>query len=142
MTTTVESNPSPMLMMIKNKYPENEYPPNLGMPWYAGENIVLLRELSSNMSLEEIAKRHGRTIGGIRARINRISLEMYKSKKPISEIIEITKIRKSTMNNIIRKSENTENQKKTKKILLNEINELKEKVSLLERKIAEQNTDN
>ena len=44
-------------------------PPNAGNPWTEMEEDKLLDEFDSNMPLAEIAKEHGRTKGGIEARL-------------------------------------------------------------------------
>ncbi len=45
--------------------------PNVGKPWSADEDKQLLAAFDSGQSLAEIATTHGRTLGGIRARLEK-----------------------------------------------------------------------
>ena len=83
---------SAMLKMVKAKNPSGEYPSALGQKWTIEEEEQLLSELTQNLDIENIAKNHSRTIGGIRARINEIIYKMHTNKISTDEIISKTNL--------------------------------------------------
>jgi hypothetical protein len=58
---------------------DKEVPPNAGKPWTEHEDELLLNAYLERKSISEMAKAHGRTIGAINSRLNRI----------VDEVIEI-----------------------------------------------------
>ena len=65
-------------------------PDNRGKKWSKVEETELLQHIENNISIDEIANLHKRTISGIRCRINDIAYNMYLSNGNIDEIKEIT----------------------------------------------------
>ncbi len=63
-----------------------KYPASHGFRWSDNEELILLDELSNNISINDIAINHNRTMGGIKARIKEISLKMYNNGISIEEI--------------------------------------------------------
>ena len=47
-------------------------PPNAGAPWSFEEETELIQGFEQGLSLAELAKKHGRTIGAIRARLIKV----------------------------------------------------------------------
>lgn len=51
-------------------------PPRAGQPWTTSEDVQLLTLCDGRHAVEEIAEIHGRTVAGIRARIERHGLSL------------------------------------------------------------------
>jgi hypothetical protein len=47
-------------------------PANFGKPWTEGEDFALTGEFDAGMPLQEIARKHARTIGSIRLRLEKL----------------------------------------------------------------------
>lgn len=71
---------------------ENRPSNNIGQRWTDEEEILLLDELSKNMSIESIAQNHGRLTGGINARRKGIAYKLHNDGIPMEEIITKTKL--------------------------------------------------
>ena len=56
----------------KSEARKKQLPPNAGSPWSSEEEERLIKGFEEGLSLAELAKRHGRTIGAIRARLVKI----------------------------------------------------------------------
>jgi plasmid maintenance system antidote protein VapI len=80
-------------------YPNREG--NFGKRWTNNEETQLLQELEDCIHINEIAKRHNRSIGGITCRIELIAENMYKLKVSIEEIVRKTKLSEYQINHII-----------------------------------------
>jgi len=133
-----------MLKILKNKYPDKEFPSNIGKTWTEEEDALLLEELSNNIDIESIANAHNRTIGGINARRGVIAYKLYSNNISMEEIIVKTKLDEYKIIEIINKREIIDNKKsqnnitKNKPILIeSEIYEIKNDIKELKNTIKE-----
>jgi 5-methylcytosine-specific restriction endonuclease McrA len=94
-----------MLKNIKAKYPERNYPSALGERWSKEEDQNLLNEVKENLDVKTIANNHNRTIGGIKARIEKIAYDMHKNNANIDDIIISTKLTEKQILEIVRKKQ-------------------------------------
>ena len=81
-----------MLQQLKMKNKENkekDYPSRLGQPWLLEEHNQLIEELQNQKSIREIAEKHNRTEGGIKARIKLIIKQFHEKGKTAQEISDI-----------------------------------------------------
>jgi hypothetical protein len=109
------------------------YLTNIGKKWTDEEELQLLDELSNNLDIEHIAKKHKRTIGGINSRRNEIAYKMYVKKISLEEIIQKTKLDIDSITQIIDKRKepkqlNNSNPEKSEndiKAIKNDIKEIK-----------------
>lgn len=81
---------------------KNEKLCNIGNKWTQLEEMLLIDELSENISIDEIAKNHGRTVGGIKSRCKDIAYKLYRQNKPIEEITTTTKLSETDIINHIK----------------------------------------
>ena len=81
-------------------------PTQKGVKWTEIEQNELLQELQNNLTVEEIAYRHKRTIGAINMRRNQIAAKMYSNNTTIDIIKNITKLKDYQINYIIKIKEN------------------------------------
>lgn len=100
-----------MLNNLKEKYPDREYPKNLGKRWTPDEELSLMHELKNDIDVNEISDIHQRTIGGITSRIKLIAYNMYKKNININEILQNTKLEENELTEYINKKEQTINKK-------------------------------
>src|SRR5215831_6636905 len=56
---------------LKSASPRNPAIGNAGKPWSADEDRQLLAAFDAGRSLDELAQAHGRTLGGVRARLEK-----------------------------------------------------------------------
>ena len=101
MTETMSS----MAKMVKSMYPDKVLPSNFGERWTTDEENLLLDELEKNIEVNEIAKSHNRTIGGIRGRQQTIAYEMHRDGRTEEDIERITKISIEQLHEIIAKKD-------------------------------------
>ena len=78
-----------MLQQLKMKNKEKDYPSRLGQPWLIEEHNQLIEELQSQESIREIAEKHNRTEGGIKARFKLIIKQFHEKGKTAQEISDI-----------------------------------------------------
>jgi hypothetical protein len=122
--------------MVKIKNPDQEYPSNMGQKWSDEEETLLLEELSKNIDVETISKKHGRTVGGIHSRCREIAYKMYLKNVSMEEIIKQTKLDEESIMQAIkrRKHNNTQEIKQPKQT--NNTQKIKQPTSI-EHDIAE-----
>lgn len=94
----MESN---MLKNLKSKYPNNEYPCNVGQKWTDDEENILLNQLNKNISIDTIAKTHNRTTKAITARCESIVYKLFLNGISMDEIREKTHFNEDKINYII-----------------------------------------
>lgn len=75
-----------------NKLRTNPETKNSGKRWNDEEDILLLQELANNTSLQEIAKTHHRTEGGIKSRISIKAVTDYENGVELETIYERYKL--------------------------------------------------
>lgn len=103
--------------MVSVSNEDTEYPSNMGQKWSDEEEMLLLDELNTNIDIEIIAQKHGRTIGGINSRRREIAYKMYLKNVSIEEIIRQTKLDNNSIEETIKKRQNNKSKKiKTKEI--------------------------
>jgi predicted RND superfamily exporter protein len=107
---------SSMMRMIKLQNPGKEYPSNLGQKWTNEEENIMLEELNKNLDIDTIAQNHGRTVGGIKARVKLFAYEMYLKNISIEEIAEKTKLNETSIKEIIDFKKNYNKNKQTEKV--------------------------
>lgn len=74
-----------------NQENPDKYPGRMGQPWKPEEVDKLLTSIREKKSLEDIAKDHQRTEGGINAELRKLAYEYHiKSKKQMEEISVLT----------------------------------------------------
>jgi hypothetical protein len=89
--------------MVKIKNPDQEYPSNMGQKWSDEEETLLLEELSKNIDVEKIAKKHGRTVRGIHSRCREIAYKMYLKNVSMEEITKQTKLDEESIRETIKR---------------------------------------
>ena len=66
-------------------------PLNKGKPWGNDEVVQLLKEVQKKVSIDDIALRHKRTVGGIHSRLREIAADYYfNDERPMEQIIKYT----------------------------------------------------
>jgi predicted DNA-binding protein YlxM (UPF0122 family) len=68
----------------------DKYPSRLGAPWDTTECNKLLNSIKMGKSIDDIAKEHGRTNGGIQARLRYLANEYYNKDYDFDDIEELT----------------------------------------------------
>ena len=81
----------------------DKYPSRLGAPWDDDEQKQLLKSIAKGMSINDIAKEHDRTVGGIRARLRHIAVEYYNKDYSIDDIEQLTGLEKDIIGKDIAK---------------------------------------
>ena len=93
----------------------SKYPSRLGAPWKDEELIQLLTSVKNKESFQEIAKKHERTLGGIRSKLRQLAAEYYTNDdKSIEEIKVITGLDKESIIDAIQKRAWADSQKEKK----------------------------
>ena len=136
----MESN---MLIWLKSKNPDKEYPSRTGERWSDKEDTLLLEELSKNIDIQVIAQCHNRTTGGINSRRYEIAKKLYNNNISMEEIIFKTKLNEDQIIETIKKRQN--NPKKCKSVIIekktfsieSEISEMKNEIKDLKNTIKE-----
>jgi len=112
----------------------------MGKRWHEEETIKLLKSIQMKKSIEEIAKEHDRTIGGINSHIEKMATDYhFNDKRSIEEIEKFTGLTKEEIEFAIKKREYKDAAKKLsepkvvekKKIIEEELPTMLEVVSLL-----------
>jgi hypothetical protein len=112
----------------------------MGKRWNEEETIKLLKSIQKKKSIEEIAKEHDRTIGGINSHIEKMATDYhFNDKRSIEEIEKFTGLTKEEIEFAIKKREYKDAAKKLsepkvvekKKIIEEELPTMLEVVSLL-----------
>jgi hypothetical protein len=82
----------------------SKYPARLGQPWDDEENAKLLKSIQKNKSIEEIAKEHERTPGGINSQLRVIAADYhYNNNLPLAEIQKFTRLTQKVIEHAINK---------------------------------------
>lgn len=99
----------------KIKHPDEEVPDNFGKKWLNEEEETFLEELSQeDYDLKEIARTHGRSVGGIKARQQVVAYRLHTQNTSIDEIMRITRLEEEAINETIERFNNREIAKKEK----------------------------
>ena len=92
----------------------SKYPSRMGQPWNDDELGKLLRSIQKKKTVEEIAKEHERTVGGIHSRINTLAVDYhYNDKRSTEEIQQYTGLTKQQIASAIARHEIKQAIKKT-----------------------------
>ena len=97
---------------------------NMGKPWKEDELRELLKEIEGKTSIEDIAKIHKRTVGGINSRLKDIAANYFiNESKQINEIVILTGLSKDEIIDAINRRENKDEkkQKKNKSVPANSV---------------------
>ena len=87
---------------------------NMGTPWREPEVSALLKEIKDGITIQHIAKSHKRTEGGIRSRLREIAYDKYKDKMSINDIVELTRLSKDDVIDVINRREYADDKKAEK----------------------------
>jgi hypothetical protein len=87
---------------------------NMGKPWREPEVTTLLKEIKDGITIQEIAKSHKRTNGGIISRLCTIAYSKYKGQMSITDIMELTRLSKDQVIEAINKHEYADDKKAEK----------------------------
>jgi len=87
---------------------------NMGTPWREPEVSALLKEIKDGITIQHIAKSHKRTEGGIRSRLREIAYDKYKDKMSINDIVELTRLSKDDVIDVINRREYADEKKAEK----------------------------
>ena len=87
---------------------------NMGKPWREPEVTALLKEIKDGITIQEIAKSHKRTEGGIRSRLREIAYDKYKEQMSINDIMELTRLSKDDVIDTITRREYADEKKAEK----------------------------
>lgn len=91
----------------------SKHPSRIGQPWKDEEIEKLLRNIQKKKTMEEIAKEHERTIGGIYSRIREIAADYhFNDNRPIEEIQKYTGLTKEEIEDAIKRRKFNEALKK------------------------------
>lgn len=100
----------------------SKYPYRLGAPWKDEELIQLLTSVKNKESIQEIAKKHSRTEGGIISRLRVLAAEYYTNDdKSIEEIKVITGLDKDSIIDAIQRRELADRRKENRQAQKQEI---------------------
>ena len=117
----------------------SKYPSRLGAAWKDEELIQLLTSVKNKESIQEIAKKHSRTEGGIISRLRLLAAEYYTNDdKTIEEIKVITGLDKESIIDAIQKKEWADLQKEKKVAQKNELQRLEAEPKV--KKVVQLNT--
>lgn len=84
----------------------SKYPSRMGQPWKEDEIVKLLTSIQKKKSIEEIAKEHGRTEGGINSYITKLAVDYHlNDKRSMEEIQRFTGLTKEQIEDAIKKRE-------------------------------------
>ena len=83
------------------KLKENPITENIGKRWSDNEINTLINEIKNNISLDDIALNHKRTIGSINSRLLNIGYLLLDKKLEIIEICKITEMSIELIKNYI-----------------------------------------
>lgn len=86
----------------------------MGTPWREPEVSTLLKEIKDGIRIQEIAKSHKRTEGGIRSRLREIAYDKYKEQMSINDIMELTRLSKDDVIDTITRREYADEKKAEK----------------------------
>ena len=84
----------------------SKYPSRMGQPWKDDEVVKLLTSIQKKKSIDDIAKEHERTKGGIRAHIRQLAADYhFNNEMPIEEIQKYTGLSKEDIEDVIKRRE-------------------------------------
>ncbi len=111
-----------------------KYPASHGFRWSDNEELILLDELSNNISINDIAINHNRTMGGIKARIKEISLKMYNNGISIEEISKKTFLSHNQILNFAKTKKESEKKQNKESSDFNMV-QIKDEINLISKNI-------
>lgn len=115
--------------MVKTE--PSKYPARMGQKWEEDEELKLLTLVRQKKTVDDIAKEHERTPGGIYSHLRVLAAEYwYGDKLPIEEIARITGLTHSQIEDAIKKRTPLKEKKNTIKPI-EKPSEMKELISLL-----------
>jgi len=68
----------------------SKYPSRMGKAWRDEEVQQLLNSIQQKKSIEDIAKEHERTVGGIQSRLRELAAAYFNDKRPMKDIMRFT----------------------------------------------------
>ena len=119
---------------------KNENLCNVGNKWTQLEEMFFIEELSENISIDKIARNHGRTDCGIKSRCKEIAYKLYRQNKPIEEIITTTKLSETDIINHIKTRQYKSkilSDKKSQKHLEIQIDDMKNDINQIKNSLKE-----
>jgi len=80
----------------------------IGEAWTSEEETAILSKLAQQISLQDIANDHGRTISSIKSRLKSIAIEMVQKQIPFEQIQTITSITQKEIEEFLEKKKTYE----------------------------------
>lgn len=93
----------------------DKYPQRLGAPWDERECTQLLSSIKNGKTIDAIAKEHGRTAGGIQARLRHLAVEYYNKDYELDDIEELTGLSQDAIADAIARHTSTKERNIAKK---------------------------
>ena len=93
----------------------SKYPSRMGKGWTWDEDTKLLEEVRNGVDLENIARAHERTEGGIWCHLCLIAYRMFTENHPMGEIMAVTGLSESEIIDHIKKNNANKEKKEEKK---------------------------
>jgi hypothetical protein len=87
----------------------------IGEAWTSEEETQILSKLAQQISLQDIANDHGRTIGSIKSRLKSIAVEMVEKQIPFEQIQTITSITQKEIEDYLEKKKTYQEKKEPAK---------------------------
>jgi len=85
---------------------KSKYPARMGKPWNDDESIKLLNSIQKKRSINDIAKEHERTPGGITSKLKSLAVDYYiNDMKPIEKIMKYTGLTEKVIMNAVVKTQ-------------------------------------
>jgi len=111
----------------------SKYPARFCQPWKEEEVNRLLELIQQNTSIELIAAKHERTVGGIKSQLNKLAVTYFNQKRSMKDIIHLTGLTEEQVEDAILKSSKpkTKPEPKAKPTIVSDTVDIKEVVLLL-----------
>jgi hypothetical protein len=119
------------IQLLKQQNPE-KYPENMGKAWSDEEVIELLLAIRDKKTIEEIAEKHKRTVGGITCKLDQLAWEYHTEGKTIEQIQKYTGLSKDKVLDAITKQEVRKANKEKKKEKKCKIQDIEQRQTKLE----------
>ena len=104
----------------------------IGEKWTIEEEEKFIRLIALGKSIEEIAKEHQRTVGGMKSRIRHMAVNMLKSKS-MKEVCNLLQITQEDIE--LYQKRRLEN-RHTKEDIIEILNDIRRKLEIIESKLA------
>lgn len=117
----------------------NKKPINSRKKWEPEEENEILKMLSENHSIDEIAAKLERSKYSIKLRIDLLAVKAIQNGKDINDVIKLTNLNEEYINSCIIKCEMTEKRRKLNENLYEDIVTLKSTIEIMNKEFIELN---